>query len=46
MGNDDMEKNEDDKDTELDLLAQQELLRLTRQFRVTFLFNFYLLYYQ
>jgi hypothetical protein len=34
MGNEDMEKNEDDKDTELDLLAQQELLRLTRQFRV------------
>jgi hypothetical protein len=35
MGNEDMEKNDDDKDTELDLLAQQELLRLTRQFRVT-----------
>jgi hypothetical protein len=35
MGMDDLEKNEDEKDTELDLLAQQELLRLTRQFRVT-----------
>ena len=46
MGADDLEKNEDEKDTELDLLAQQELLRLTRQFRVTFLLNFYLLYYQ
>ena len=41
MGNEDMEKNEDDKDTELDLLAQQELLRLTRQFRVTTLYGFY-----
>lgn len=29
------EKNDEDKDLELDLMAEQELLRLTRQFRVT-----------
>jgi hypothetical protein len=34
MAGDEAEKNEDDKDTELDLLAEQELVRLTRQFRV------------
>lgn len=28
------EKNEEEKDSELDLLAEQELIRLTRQFRV------------
>lgn len=28
------EKNEEDKDLELDLMAEQELLRLTRQYRV------------
>jgi len=28
------EKNEEEKDSELDLLAEQELVRLTRQFRV------------
>ncbi len=27
-------KNEEEKDLELDLMAQQELMRLTRQFRV------------
>lgn len=30
----DSEKNEQDKDSELDILAQQELLKLTRQYRV------------
>ena len=30
----DQEKGEEEKDTELDLIAEQELLRLTRQFRV------------
>ena len=35
MGRDDNdEKNEEDKDLELDLMAEQELLRLTRQYRV------------
>ena len=28
------DKNEEEKDSELDLLAEQELIRLTRQFRV------------
>ena len=28
------EKAEEEKDTELDLIAEQELLRLMRQFRV------------
>ncbi|CAB4061738.1 unnamed protein product [Lepeophtheirus salmonis] len=31
---DEGEKNEDEKDVELDLMAEQEYLRLTRQFRV------------
>jgi len=31
---DDNDRNEDEKDSELDILAQQELLRLTRQYRV------------
>ena len=31
----DEEKAEEEKDTELDLIAEQELLRLMRQFRVT-----------
>jgi hypothetical protein len=34
MAGDDQEKTEDDKDLELDLMAEQELLRLTRQYRV------------
>ena len=35
MGREDNdEKNEEDKDLELDLMAEQELLRLTRQYRV------------
>ena len=29
------EKEQEEKDTELDLIAEQELLRLTRQFRVS-----------
>ena len=29
------DKAEEEKDTELDLIAEQELLRLTRQFRVS-----------
>ena len=33
-GGDDVDKNEEDKDLELDLMAEQELLRLTRQYRV------------
>jgi len=33
-GDDEREKTDDDKDLELDLMAEQELLRLTRQFRV------------
>ena len=33
-GDDAPEKNEEEKDSELDLLAEQELVRLTRQFRV------------
>ena len=39
----DEEKAEEEKDTELDLIAEQELLRLMRQFRVmTFLkFNLF-----
>ena len=28
------DKNEEEKDSELDMLAEQELIRLTRQFRV------------
>ena len=32
----DEEKAEEEKDTELDLIAEQELLRLMRQFRVIF----------
>lgn len=35
MGGDDNDKNEEEKDLELDLMAEQELLRLTRQYRVT-----------
>jgi hypothetical protein len=31
----DQEKAEEEKDTELDLIAEQELLRLMRQFRVS-----------
>ncbi|QQP57799.1 Uncharacterized protein FKW44_002910 [Caligus rogercresseyi] len=31
---DEGEKNDDEKDVELDLMAEQEYLRLTRQFRV------------
>ena len=34
MANEETEKNEEEKDSELDLLAEQELIRLTRQFRV------------
>ena len=34
MAGDDQDKNEEDKDLELDLMAEQELLRLTRQYRV------------
>ena len=34
------EKEQEEKDTELDLIAEQELLRLTRQFRVS-----YVMYY-
>jgi hypothetical protein len=34
-GGDAREKNEEEKDLELDLMAQQELLRLTRQFRAS-----------
>jgi len=34
MAGDDQEKTDDDKDLELDLMAEQELLRLTRQYRV------------
>ena len=34
MGGDGDDKGDDDKDLELDLMAEQELLRLTRQFRV------------
>ena len=33
-GGEDGEKNEEEKDLELDLMAEQELLRLTRQYRV------------
>ena len=36
MVGDAQEKNEEDKDLELDLMAEQELLRLTRQFRVSY----------
>ena len=32
----DEEKAEEEKDTELDLIAEQELLRLMRQFRVIY----------
>ena len=32
----DEEKAEEEKDTELDLIAEQELLRLMRQFRVMY----------
>ena len=35
MTNEETEKNEEEKDSELDLLAEQELIRLTRQYRVT-----------
>ena len=34
MPTENADKNEEDKDLELDLMAEQELLRLTRQFRV------------
>ena len=36
MANDEQEKNEEEKDSELDLLAEQELIRLTRQYRVIY----------
>ncbi len=36
MAGDD-EKNDEEKDLELDFMAEQELLRLTRQFRVILL---------
>ena len=36
MAGDDGEKAEEEKDTELDQIAEQELLRLMRQFRVSF----------
>ena len=36
----DEEKAEEEKDTELDLIAEQELLRLMRQFRVMTIFRF------
>ena len=39
MTADDQEKNEEDKDLELDLMAEQELLRLTRQYRVSNFFS-------
>lgn len=35
MAMDDNDRNDDEKDSELDILAQQELLRLTRQYRVS-----------
>jgi len=34
MAGEEGEKGEEEKDTELDLIAEQELLRLMRQFRV------------
>ena len=34
-GEDEEKKNEEEKDMELDLMAEAELLRLTRQFRYT-----------
>ncbi|XP_059086891.1 coiled-coil domain-containing protein 63-like [Tigriopus californicus] len=34
MAGDENDKNEEEKDLELDLMAEQELLRLTRQYRV------------
>ena len=33
-GDEDEKKADEDKDLELDLMAEQELLRLTRQYRV------------
>ena len=36
MAGDEGEKAEEEKDTELDQIAEQELLRLMRQFRVSF----------
>ena len=36
MAGDEETKNEEEKDSELDLLAEQELIRLTRQFRVKY----------
>ena len=33
-GDEGNEKDQEDKDLELDLMAEQELLRLTRQYRV------------
>ena len=33
------DKNEEEKDSELDMLAEQELIRLTRQFRVKFRYS-------
>ena len=36
MAGDEGEKADEEKDTELDLIAEQELLRLMRQFRVNF----------
>ena len=34
------EKEQEEKDTELDLIAEQELLRLTRQFRVSYVMSY------
>ena len=39
MAGDEGEKAEEEKDTELDQIAEQELLRLMRQFRVSFYNN-------
>ena len=42
----DEEKAEEEKDTELDLIAEQELLRLMRQFRVMTFLKFNLFEYR
>ena len=42
----DEEKAEEEKDTELDLIAEQELLRLMRQFRVMKFLKFNLFKYR
>jgi hypothetical protein len=36
MPADEFDKRDEDKDLELDLMAEQELLRLTRQYRVRY----------